>query len=435
MAGYWSASNDVYDELPEGVSCAALGVYGYLCRKANAEGVSWPSLATICKTLRISVNSARRYLAQLEAAGMLVVSQRESHEGAHSYQILNHIGSGKASKPYQNLIGSNEETYQNLTEPCQNLNQPYQNLTHSAEVQPYQNLTATVSKSDTEEYPYKNPHGPSPTGKSLTPPTSELSGASAEEIRELFPEPDPLPAEPDPWNLLPTPEAAPLPDAETPAPVTRPVVPPRPAPRPRATDGAKQQASAPLDQPAPEPAASEPPAADFTTKAAFGFACEQCKTHFRAEFIRLGRGPNPVLTPRDKKALMGALEAIREADGGDWQTVEAEAKRLLTLFLADESDRYVADLGWALHTFNGQMQKLRNAPKGDANAERASDREAAIRAGSGQGSYRPTGTAGRGRGSEEDRARRKRLVDQWVDPQWRPSTAYVGPDPFCDRPA
>ena len=59
-----------------GLPNRAVRVYGYLCRKSNAEGVCSPLVATIARSLGVSERTVFRALNDLEYSGMIERSGR-----------------------------------------------------------------------------------------------------------------------------------------------------------------------------------------------------------------------------------------------------------------------------------------------------------------------------------------------------------------------
>ena len=68
--------NKKYDIHDLGLPNRAVRVYGYLCRKSNAEGVCSPLVGTIAKALQVSERTVFRALNDLECADMIERSGR-----------------------------------------------------------------------------------------------------------------------------------------------------------------------------------------------------------------------------------------------------------------------------------------------------------------------------------------------------------------------
>lgn len=380
MAGFWCASNDLFDEHAPHLAAGAVGLYCYLCRKANADGVCWPSLPTIAETLHVSLNTARRYLAQLADRGLIQVLPRQGHKGGYSYQVVGHVAGGKVQERVQPLNLTEEKG--STIEPfgVQNLNpnaekgaksepQTVQPLNpSSAETEPerVQNLNGGGSMVEPKGYPLKDTQVP-PSG--VLPPYR-----SEERTSEPAKKSTPTPTEPAP-------------------PAGKPPKPPTPRRTP--------------DLPPAEGTAALP---DYTTPAAKGLACVACKAHYLAEFARCRPdGKAAVASGADVGILRNALAALREADGGDWLQAEAELKRLLTAFFADD---YARRHGWALKLLPGMINALRGAGETRNGQSREWD---------GRGTGRPDARRPGSRGADGDErqgrmdARLIALADQWPD--------------------
>jgi hypothetical protein len=375
MPGFWCASNDLFDEHAPHLSAGAVGLYCYLCRKANSEGVSWPSLPTIAETLRLSPNTVRRYLAQLSGRGLIEIMPRQGHKGGYSYRVAAHVSGGRAPAAVQNLNPSEEKGATIEPQRVQPLNpagengsksepQTVQNLNpNDGEAGPgrVQNLREKGSNFEPKGYPLKDTH---------VPPSGVLPPLRSEERTSRS-------------------------DEKTQPPATEP---PKPAPEPPRPPRAR-----PPKPPAPESTAAPP---DYTTVAARGLACRNCRAHYLAEFRRCRpAGKPPVATGADAGILKNALAALHDADGGDWLEAETELKRLLTLFFADE---YAARNGWALKLLPGMLNALRGLGETHGTSRERDGRRA------GNGAEGRPGQRGTDREARMD-ARLIALADQWPD--------------------
>ena len=82
--GWWWAQDRIWD-LPLGLHARV--VYLYLRRRANREGVAWPSVATIAQRTEMSERQVRRALDRLYETG-LVVREHRGGRGGPSHYLL-----------------------------------------------------------------------------------------------------------------------------------------------------------------------------------------------------------------------------------------------------------------------------------------------------------------------------------------------------------
>jgi hypothetical protein len=73
----------------EGHSPLGIAVYVCLAKFASCEGRCFPSMSTLAKTLRVSVNSVRKGIAELEDAGTILVERSMKDDGTHAVNIYN----------------------------------------------------------------------------------------------------------------------------------------------------------------------------------------------------------------------------------------------------------------------------------------------------------------------------------------------------------
>jgi hypothetical protein len=167
------------------------------------------------------------------------------------------------------------------------------------------------------------------------------------------------------------------------------------------------------------PDAELQPEPDYTE----GWARQQAVACYIDEFrARASSGKTPLLTGKERGILHTALRSVQRTDALGWKQAEAEMRRILGLFFADD---YAARRGWPMDLLPGKINALRGM--GDANVGTTTG------AASGQGSYRSPGAGGRSAISPERLARNRRLLEQWGDPNWRPSTAcHYEQSPFVD---
>ena len=69
----------------------AIAVYGYLYDRANENGECWPAIPTIAKDIKLSVQTVRRAVRDLERSHLIATEQRYRSKGGKSsllYRIL-----------------------------------------------------------------------------------------------------------------------------------------------------------------------------------------------------------------------------------------------------------------------------------------------------------------------------------------------------------
>lgn len=73
--------NDAYDSI---LNHRAAVVYMYLRDRAGPDGTCWPGINRIAKDLKISRNTVKRALADLQAAGRITKEPRYRDNGSRS---------------------------------------------------------------------------------------------------------------------------------------------------------------------------------------------------------------------------------------------------------------------------------------------------------------------------------------------------------------
>ncbi len=69
----------------------AVAVYCYLYERANEKGECWPAIPTIAKDIKLSVQTVRRAVRDLERKHLITTEQRYRSKGGKSsllYRIL-----------------------------------------------------------------------------------------------------------------------------------------------------------------------------------------------------------------------------------------------------------------------------------------------------------------------------------------------------------
>jgi len=69
------------------ISSRCVNVYLYLYQRANKESSCFPSIATICKDLKISRSTVKRALADLVKQGFLIRNERYRENGGRSSNL------------------------------------------------------------------------------------------------------------------------------------------------------------------------------------------------------------------------------------------------------------------------------------------------------------------------------------------------------------
>lgn len=70
-----------------GLSVHAFRVYCHLARRANMTGRAWPGAASMAAITRLSENTVRKGIAELEARGMLRVTRSEGGRASNNYYL------------------------------------------------------------------------------------------------------------------------------------------------------------------------------------------------------------------------------------------------------------------------------------------------------------------------------------------------------------
>src|SRR5690625_861307 len=82
--GWFAAPNWIFDR--DDLRSTDKLVFLYLCRRAGADGRSWPSIRRMADDVGMSRNTVRSAIERLEQAGLLVREARTSESGdADSY--------------------------------------------------------------------------------------------------------------------------------------------------------------------------------------------------------------------------------------------------------------------------------------------------------------------------------------------------------------
>ena len=82
----------IYERIKDlNLSHRAVVVYYYLCERANKEGKCWPAIPTIAEEIKLSQQTVRRAIRDLEKSGCIQTEQRFRTKGGKSsllFQLL-----------------------------------------------------------------------------------------------------------------------------------------------------------------------------------------------------------------------------------------------------------------------------------------------------------------------------------------------------------
>lgn len=178
-SGYFSCWNDELDRNAGTLGTGPVALYIYLVRRANTDGIAWPSIETMAGYYQISENTVRNYLKQLEEHGMISREPREGHAGGYQYRITAHVTSGREPervqrlnplppKRVQRLKGSNSEGVQPLSQKG------------------FNGCAEKGSNSEPEEYTCEEDSWKKSTSTTTTAPVPEDSEIQRDPILEIL---------------------------------------------------------------------------------------------------------------------------------------------------------------------------------------------------------------------------------------------------------
>lgn len=85
--GLFWLRNDLFDIFGASIGVSCVGLYAYLARRADKNGVSYPSLKRIRKDLKIgSPNTLSKYISILEQHGLL--QARKNDVGKYIFTVM-----------------------------------------------------------------------------------------------------------------------------------------------------------------------------------------------------------------------------------------------------------------------------------------------------------------------------------------------------------
>ncbi len=88
--GWFWMDDDIIDRYGRILGTTGIAVYAYLARRADPNGVSFPSYSTIARDLAISRKTAIIYIKKLQDLGLLVVQRRNGRRrSSNIYQLVN----------------------------------------------------------------------------------------------------------------------------------------------------------------------------------------------------------------------------------------------------------------------------------------------------------------------------------------------------------
>ncbi len=88
--GWFWMDDDIIDRYGRVLGTTGIAVYAYLARRADPNGVSFPSYSTIANDLAISRKTAIIYIKKLQDLGLLVVQHRNGRRrSSNIYQLVN----------------------------------------------------------------------------------------------------------------------------------------------------------------------------------------------------------------------------------------------------------------------------------------------------------------------------------------------------------
>lgn len=102
--GWWWAHNAVIDTYGPALGAHGVALYAVLCRYANKQGKSWPSIARLAATLAMSKNGVRKAMAKLVTAKLVEINARTAHDGSRDrnlYRLLPAEGGASSAPPSQ----------------------------------------------------------------------------------------------------------------------------------------------------------------------------------------------------------------------------------------------------------------------------------------------------------------------------------------------
>ena len=92
-AHFFSIDNDIIDVHAKSIGAIGLAIYTVLARYANRRtGECWPAIPRIARMLNLGRSTVKRYLHRLQAAGLILITERWDEEGdrtSNRYTLLN----------------------------------------------------------------------------------------------------------------------------------------------------------------------------------------------------------------------------------------------------------------------------------------------------------------------------------------------------------
>jgi hypothetical protein len=338
VAEHFQVDNAYFTQHARHLPSDAFLVYSYLCFRADAQGVCWPSILGIATELERSRTTVKRNLDILLDYGLVRMVASRRGGSREDFQVLaaRDVAAGWTGKDCTRS-GQNctHRVHSAKPKTARNTVTTARDTCNDARdtVTPAEDQTAHIAVTDCTGYVHKqDPRTRPSTESEYLRFASDIHGAVADFAEEpLFPEPD-----------------DPLPPAPAPTPAPRPTAPkPAEPPAPAESAPAKKRNSAPPRASTPEKAAKQ------ATCAAFLAGYEALHGH------------KPCFTKADSGILCNALSAVKTAMECDWPAAAEEMGRVLEAFFAAD---WITERGSSLDLLPKRLNELRNA-KGATNGQ------------------------------------------------------------------